>query len=250
MRRRRLAFPSRTGVIVGLGLGLATALINVALVMSVTRTTIAHAFVIIAGAPMVTALTARVALGEHIHLRTWAAGAVVLLGQILVFRNSLSVGHLDGDLWALLGTASIAVMFTVIRRYPVMDPMPALTAGGALTLLMALPFASNWLIPHQSLLAAAADAILVIPVAMVLITRGPRYLLASEVSLLVLLETVLAPLWAWLAFQEVPTAQTWLGASIVLSALGGHSLLDWRADRRAALEGSAQGVPQLPKGLP
>ncbi|MDX1425147.1 MAG: EamA/RhaT family transporter, partial [Kiloniellales bacterium] len=70
----------------------------------------------------------------------------------------------------------------------------------------------------------------VMPAATILIATGPRYLPAPEVSLILLLETVLGPLWVWLALGEVPSQRTFLGGAIVVAALAAHAL----AARRAA----------------
>jgi len=69
---------------------------------------------------------------------------------------------------------------------------------------------------------------LVMPISLGLITIGPRYLPAPEVGLVMLLETVLGPLWVWLACAEIPHAGTFVGGAIVVCILVGHSLLGMR----------------------
>jgi drug/metabolite transporter (DMT)-like permease len=55
---------------------------------------------------------------------------------------------------------------------------------------------------------------------------------APEVALLMLLETVLGPLWVWLGVGEEPPPATFLGGAIVLGAVALHAA--WRLSRRRA----------------
>src|SRR5690606_40997336 len=63
------------------------------------------------------------------------------------------------------------------------------------------------------------DGLIVIPVAFFLLATGPKYISGPEVAMFYLLETVLAPLWVWLVFTEVPTRQSLLGGLILITAL-------------------------------
>jgi len=52
---------------------------------------------------------------------------------------------------------------------------------------------------------------------------------AFEASLLLLLEPVLNPVWAWLVHREAPSGWALAGGVLVLLATGGKSLVDARA---------------------
>jgi drug/metabolite transporter (DMT)-like permease len=52
----------------------------------------------------------------------------------------------------------------------------------------------------------------------VLFTRAIRHLSALEASLLLLLEPVLNPMWAWLVHSEAPGAFTLAGGAVIISA--------------------------------
>jgi drug/metabolite transporter (DMT)-like permease len=65
---------------------------------------------------------------------------------------------------------------------------------------------------------------------------APRYLPAAEVGLLLLLETVLAPLWVLFALGEQLTIQVVLSAAIILGAIVIHSILDLRKEPLAPAE--------------
>ena len=71
--------------------------------------------------------------------------------------------------------------------------------------------------------------LVVLPVSFTLITLSPRYLQAPEVSLILLIETVLGPLWVWLALGEVPPTRTLMAGLLILGTLLIHTLLSLRA---------------------
>ncbi len=75
---------------------------------------------------------------------------------------------------------------------------------------------------------------LVLPVAFAMITLGPRYLQAPEVSLILLTETVLGPLWVWLALNEVPHSRTLIAGLLIIGTLLIHTLLSLRQEKPAA----------------
>ena len=62
-----------------------------------------------------------------------------------------------------------------------------------------------------------------VPIGSALMFLGPRYIPAPEVGLLMLLESVLGPVWVWLALGEAPGDYTLLGGAIVLLTLAGNA---------------------------
>ena len=59
----------------------------------------------------------------------------------------------------------------------------------------------------------------VVPVGTALMYVGPRYIPAAEVGLLLLMESILGPIWVWLVFAEQPGVNTLVGGAIVLSTV-------------------------------
>ena len=82
----------------------------------------------------------------------------------------------------------------------------------------------------QSLIYLVIMSAIVMPLSFGLITLGPRHVPAAEVALLMLLETVLGPLWVWMGIGETPTRATFIGGAVVLGAVGLHAA--WRLLRR------------------
>jgi drug/metabolite transporter (DMT)-like permease len=104
-----------------------------------------------------------------------------------------------------------------------------LALGALLTAVGAVPFAYPLSISGSDLAIAALLGLVVLPVSLELIWRGPRYIPAPEVSLILLLEAILGPAWIWLVLGEGPTVQAVLVGALILGTLAIHFMLARRA---------------------
>jgi drug/metabolite transporter (DMT)-like permease len=200
---------------------------TITFVLSLTHTTVAHTVVIVAASPIVTGILGRFILREHLPIRTWLAGLAALTGVVVVVSGSLRSSGLQGDLWALANTGIFALLLISLRRYQSANLLVALAISGFAVALVVSPWAGQNL-DLKTAIAAALDGLLVVPGGLVLITLAPRYLPAAEVGLLLLIETILAPVWVLLVIGEALTFQVVLSAAIILGAIGIHSFLDLR----------------------
>ncbi len=203
---------------------------SLALVLAFTLTKAANAVVILSAAPLFAALFSRWFLNEKCPPRTWVAIAVCMAGVIWVMRGSIGGGDLAGDLLALLATMFIGGYFTVFRRYPEISRSMVITSGGLLLALMALPLATPFALPQASYGWLAISGLLQMPLALLLMTVGTRFLPAAEVSLFLLLETILAPIWVWLVIGEVPPEATLAGGVLILVTLILHTIVGFMRD--------------------
>ncbi len=112
--------------------------------------------------------------------------------------------------------------------------IPALALSSLLSALIALPLAAPFALDATQAWLMALLGLVVLPVSVVLVLLGPRYLPAPEVGLSLLLETVLGPYWVWLALGEDPGARALLGGAIVIGVLVLHSALALRGQRGPA----------------
>ena len=75
-----------------------------------------------------------------------------------------------------------------------------------------------------------------IGLAYVCLTAGIRHLQALEVSLLLLIEPVLNPVWTWILRGESPGTWTIVGGGLILTATALRSLHDARIPPRLVTE--------------
>ncbi len=204
-------------------------------VLSVMHTTAANTVVILSAAPLFAALFTWLFLGQQVRARTWLAILVAMVGVVVVFHGSLSSGGLVGDLIALATAASMGANLTLLRRHPDLARIPLVAVGGLATALLALPLAQPLSLSPDGFLAVAVMGLVQMPAAMVMIAVATRYLPSPEVSLFLLIEAVLGPLWVWLGVGEEPPAATFWGGALILTTLALHA---WLGLREASQGGS------------
>ncbi|MFP3927540.1 MAG: DMT family transporter [Desulfobacteraceae bacterium] len=214
-------------------------------VSSVMYTRVANTVVIISSAPLFAALFTRLFLKEAVPLRTWSAIGVGIGGVVLVFSGSLGGGGLPGDVIAVLAACNVGANFTLLRRRGDLDRMPLVCAGGLVMAMIALPFAQPWGLAPESYIALGTMGLLQMPLALFLIAQSTRFLPSPEVSLFLLVETVLSPIWVWLVLGEEPPGLTLVGAAMIVPTLVVHSWMGMR--HRAPV---APVTPELPPSAP
>lgn len=202
-------------------------------VLSVSNTAAANTVVILAAAPFFAALFSRLLLGEAVRGRTWVAIVAAMLGVLVVCAGGLQVGTWLGDLYAVLLAMCLGGALTLLRGFPGVGRIPVVCASGAVAGLLAWPFAEPLALGLQSYAALGVMGLVQMPLAMVLMATATRYLPSPEVSLFLLLETVLGPFWVWLALGERIPLLTLYGGAVVLATVAIHS---WLSLRDAAYE--------------
>ncbi|MFQ5468396.1 MAG: DMT family transporter [Kiloniellaceae bacterium] len=207
---------------------------SVLFILALNNTSVANTLVIVAAAPLIAAVFSHAFLGEPASPRTWGAVVVALSGIVVLASGSARGGTLAGDLAALGTAVCMAGSLVLIRRVRSANMLPAMALSGGLGGLVVAPWAAPFSIAPDQIWLLLILGLVVLPVSFGLLTLGPRYLPAPEIGLILLLETVLGPLWVWLVIGEEPGQRALVGGAIVISALIGHSLLALR--RRAPVQ--------------
>ena len=209
-----------------------------AFMLAMTLTTVANVLVTMAIAPLLTALIARVVLGNRLPARTWITVFVAGLGIAWMYGHEASGAdsrHLLGSIVALGVPIAAAINWTVIQGSRVQaghDLLPAVLIGAVLSSLVTLPLSVPFSGSAHDVgwLALLGVAQLAIPCLMSV--AAARALSAPEASLLALLEIVFGVAWAWLAAHEAPAPHVLTGGLVVVGALAANEALALR--RRVA----------------
>jgi len=207
----------------GLAASVLSGLGTILFVAGVQHTSVANVLILIGACPLIAALLSRIFLGEHIPLRTWAAIGATLAGVGLAVGGGIA-GPRWGDLYAAGASTCMAAYLTTVRAAGDLDMTPCICLSGIVATLIAWPLAQPWMVPPEGAPYLVLLCIVVIPLSFSLITIGPRYLPAHEVSLIGALETFLGPLWVWLALGENPGLYAIAGGLVVITALALHSV--------------------------
>jgi drug/metabolite transporter (DMT)-like permease len=203
----------------GFASGLMWAVMFTAFLFALSMTTTANALVVMAVSPLLTAIFAWFFLKDPLPARTWIAAGAALLGIAWMFSAQLSA-HYAGMAVAFIIPVAAAINVVVLRAsHAHLDLVPAVMLGGALSCLIALPFALPFSATARDIVLLAFLGFFQLGLPCMLLVLASRALTAPEIALLGLLEVVLGPLWAWLGAGEEPGRATLLGGTVVLAAL-------------------------------
>ncbi|MBO6521848.1 MAG: DMT family transporter [Rhodospirillales bacterium] len=230
--RRGALFADIRGLgIAGLAVAVIYALNAISFVFAVEHTRVANVLIILAATPLISALLSVIVLKERVAGPTWAAIAAGMTGVIIVVGDGFRAGTSLGDIFAFVTATALAVTFIIIRHNRHVNMIPAAALGALLSAVLVSPLADPMSVPAESWGLLLVLGFVVMPVSFGLITLGPRTLPAPEVALLMLLETVLGPLWVWLVIDEAPSETTFIGGVVVIGAVAMQSA--WRLRRTA-----------------
>lgn len=225
--------------------GLCWSVMFSAFMLALTFTSVANVLIIMSLGPLLTALVARVVIGQALPLRTWlacvAAGAGIFYmygSQLLSAWTSSDTGVSDliiGSLVALCVPIAASVNWTVVQRSQQhgggVDLVPSVLVGAILSALCTLPLAYPFAATSTDVAWLAFLGIFQLAIPCVLSVVCARVLKAPEVSLLALLEVIFGILLAWWGASERPGSNVLVGGGLVIAALGVNEWLGWRNRR-------------------
>ena len=200
--------------------GLCGAAAGTCFVLAVLHTTVANVVFIMASAPLMAAAGAWALLRERLETRTLGAMLVAVAGIAVMMSEGIGTGDVIGTVYALVTTAGFAGIAVVARWGGGLDMLPAVCIGAGLT------FVAGWVMAGGDVavttfdgLCALASGGLLTAAGATLFMYGAKFVPAGVLVFLTLTEVILAPIWVWGAFGEVPSAHTLLGGAVVLAAI-------------------------------
>ncbi|WP_102109680.1 DMT family transporter [Oceaniglobus roseus] len=226
-RRRDLA---RLATGAGIAVIVAQALNAMVFSLAVAHAPVSVVLFGVATVPVTAALFARLLLGERTRRATWITIAAVLAGiAIAVFGGergevTLNLAAVLGALGGLVVACTLSLTFVLLRAHPALPILPVMGAGSALSggagLLLVAPGAAI----DGTLWPIAVSGALLLPLSFFCFTTASRHTHAANVSLMLLLETILGPLLVWAGVGEAPTPAMFLGGAVVIVSLAAYLL--------------------------
>ncbi|WP_292894808.1 DMT family transporter [Nitratireductor sp.] len=230
--------PGRVGLVVAC----LYALSALCFITAVYNTSTANLVFILAFNSMFAALLSWLFLKERPKPVTLMAMGAMLIGVLIIVGGGIGAGNLFGDVMALGAAFLLATAITITRG-------SGRDMGFAALVAVALPFIVAVVMTVQTGYRIEApwwiilNGTVIMPISFFCLSNGPKYISGPEVAMFYLLETVLAPVWVWLIFSEVPSSATLIGGTILIVTLIAHSLWQLHSGRKRRL---AQGVMRHP----
>ena len=198
---------------------------NITLIISIQNTNVANTLIMIAMAPMISAILGALFLKEIPDKKTWIAIAITLICVIYIFYDSLESGNLFGDIMGITTSFGLATNAVIVRSAKDRDLLPSAVIGKLCVAIFAVFFVDSFLLVEKDLIYIPLMCILCVAIPFVLVTIAPRFIPAEEVNLFFLLETIIGPVWVWIVIKEQPSPETIIGGLIIISTIAIHSFL-------------------------
>ena len=200
-------------------------LTNITFVVSIQNTNVANTLVMIATAPMLSAILGAIFLKEPPDKKTLVSIVVTFFAIIYIFFDSLKIGNFYGDILGFITALGLAVGAVTIRSAKTKNLVPAAVVGKLFVAIFALFFIESFMLIDKDLIIIPAMCILCVAIPFVLVTIAPRFIPAAEVNLFFLLETIVGPIWVWMVIKEQPSIETLYGGAVIVATIAIHSFL-------------------------
>ena len=201
---------------------------NITFVVSIQNTNVANTLVMIATAPMLSAILGAIFLKEPPDRKTLISIIITFFAIIYIFFDSLKVGNLYGDVLGFITAFGLALGAITIRSAKTKNLVPAAVVGKLFVASFALFFIESFTLIDKDLFIVPLMCILCVAIPFVLVTIAPRFIPAAEVNLFFLLETIIGPIWVWAIIREQPSIETLQGGIIIITTIAIHSFLKLR----------------------
>ena len=214
----------------GLLAGIMLAITVITFIQSLTHTTVANTLFVLGAIPFVTAALAWMFLSERPNSATLVTMAIAFGGIVIMIGEGFTVGSAYGNVMAVLATLCFAIYAVLVRRYRQIDMLPAILISTFIIMaVVALMRQGELEISRQGLLLCLLWGGVMSGFTSAVFIFASRHVVAAELTLFMLLEFALGPVWVWLFINEIPSRWTLVGGVLVISALVGRSLSEFRS---------------------
>ena len=198
---------------------------NITFIISIQNTNVANTLIMVAMAPMLSAILAAIFLKEPTNKETWVAIFVTFFSVTFIFYDSIQIGNIVGDLFGFVTALGLAINANLARFAKDRDLVPSAVIGKLVVAIFAFFFVENFDLVATDKIIVPLMCIMCVAIPFVLVTIAPRYISAPEVNLFFLLEVILGPIWVWLIIKEQPSVQTIIGGIVIIITIALHSIL-------------------------
>ena len=223
-----------SGIIAGIMLAAAA----ITFLQSLTHTTVANTLFVLAAIPFVTAGLAWIFLKERPNSATLITMVIAFAGIVIMIGEGFTIGAAYGNVMALLTTLSFSIYAVLVRRNRQVDMLPAILISTLIIMVVvALMRQGELEISRQDLWLCLLWGGVMSGFTSACFIVVSRHIVAAELTIFMLLEFALGPVWVWLFVNESPSRWTLVGGALVICAVLGRSFAEFRSrgsSRRAA----------------
>ena len=198
---------------------------NITFIISIQNTNVANTLIMIAMAPMLSAVLGAIFLKEMPDFKTWIAIFITLFAVTYIFFDSIELGNFYGDIFGLITAFGLACNAVLARFAKDRDLVPSAVIGKLCVAIFAFFFVDSFVLVNSDIIIVPLMCIMCVAIPFVMVTIAPRFIPAEEVNLFFLLETVIGPIWVWFIIKEQPSMEVLQGGMVIITTIAIHSYL-------------------------
>mgnify|MGYP001498239985 FL=1 len=199
--------------------GLFLSLSFVAYIVAMSKTSVANVVFIISTQTIFLAIFGYLFLREKINFKGFVAITLALVGIVVMIGDSIYQGTLFGNIVAFAIPINFTILVMIIRKFPKLDMVPAIFYSGIFSGLYGLFLSNNMYFSVNDLLMGFLLGVPQLAFGFICVTIGTKTTPAVTVGLLMLLETIFAPIWVWIFLNETPPLSVFTGGAIIIFAV-------------------------------
>ena len=214
----------------GIIAGIMLAAVAITFLQSLTHTTVANTLFVLAAIPFVTAGLAWIFLKERPNSATLITMVIAFAGIVIMIGEGFTIGAAYGNVMALLTTLSFSIYAVLVRRNRQVDMLPAILISTLIIMVVvALMRQGELEISRQDLWLCLLWGGVMSGFTSACFIVASRHIVAAELTIFMLLEFALGPVWVWLFVNESPSRWTLVGGALVICAVLGRSFAEFRS---------------------
>ena len=198
---------------------------NITFIISIQNTNVANTLIMVAMAPMISAILSAIFLKEATDKSTWLAIIITFVAVTYIFYDSLRLGNILGDIFGFITAFGLAINANLARYAKKIDLVPSAVIGKLCVAIFAYFFVDNFQLIQNDIFIVPLMCVMCVAIPFVLVTIAPRFITAAEVNLFFLLEVILGPIWVWWVIKEQPSLETIIGGLVIIITIAIHSIL-------------------------
>ena len=199
--------------------GLVMSLSFIAFVVSMSVTSVANVVFIISTQTMFLAIFGYIYLKEKVSLISFFSILLAMGGIIIMVGDSLSTGSLFGNIVALAIPINFSILVMIIRKNKNLDMVPAIFYSGIFSIIYGLILSESFIFTNHDIIMGFFLGVPQLAFGFICITIGSRTTPSATIGLLMLTETLFAPVWVWLFLNEIPPLSVLIGGFVIISAI-------------------------------
>ncbi len=191
----------------------------ISFVVAMSNTTVANVVFIISTQTMFLAIFGFFYLKEKVSLIGSSSILLAMSGILIMIGDSISSGSLFGNLVALAIPINFAILVMIIRKYKNLDMVPAVFYSGIFSCLYGLILSESLNFVNHDIFMGFLLGIPQLALGFICITIGSRTTPSATIGLLMLSETLFAPIWVWIFLNEIPPFSVFIGGTVIILAI-------------------------------